>query len=230
MLFPRIPTQPVGTSLWGLILIAAYSFFLRPTLFFFWPDLRPGAMLVLASAVALCLSGIFIWKKKIALGSALKRSHLGPHILLGLSVGCLVVLSPLFLDYLIEKSSLAKEPLFIGAETRSLEQPPLTWLTFLELLVLRPLLGQILLIGVCMQTLAGRVSQMSFILMTACLFPVFFWEFSLGSALVGAVSAGMFCLTGTLYAGLGFHALCGLGGCLTVYVVPRTLTLFGILL
>ncbi|QPJ63402.1 MAG: hypothetical protein G3M70_16565 [Candidatus Nitronauta litoralis] len=172
---------------------------------------------------------LFFTKRILAFGNALKPTHIGPHLLLGLGAGALVALSPLLLNKLINVTALSQELLFKGADLRALEQPPLSMLTLLELFILKPVLGQIMLIGFFMSPIAVRIRTISFALVATLLFPVFYWDFSLGMALIGTISALMFRFTGTLYSGICFQALCSLAGVLVVYVAPKTITLFGVL-
>lgn len=230
MTFPRTVIPPSETSPWILVFVPLYGLIIRPTLFHCWPGLRPWNDWALLAITVTFLVGYYFSKKKLSPGNALNLSHTGPHLFLGLGAGALIVLLPILLDQLIDATPLSQEPLFVGAETRTLEQPPLSFLTIFEIVILRPLLGQFILILYFLQPMTGRVRQISFILLAALLFPVLFWKFSLGVALLGAVSAWMFWFTGTIYAGISFQALCGLAGILVIYVVPRTLTLFGVLL
>lgn len=229
MNFPRTLIPSTDTSPWILLFVPFYGLGLRPALFYFWPALRPWSDWVLLAVMVIFLASYYFSQNKIYPGKALSLTQAGPHLFLGLSAGALVILSPLFLDWLIDSTHLTKQPLFIGAQVRPLEQPPFSQLEGFKLAILRPALGQIILVGFFMQPLAGRTRQINFILLTALLFPVFFWQFSLGMAILGAVSAWMFRFTGTLYAGMSFQALCGYSVILVLYVAPRTLTLFGIL-
>lgn len=229
MIFPRTLIQSTDTSPWILLFIPFYGLGLRPALFYYWPALRPWNDWVLLAVMVIFLVGYYYFNKNLTPGNALNLSHTGPHLFLGLGAGALLVLFPLLLDKLIDVTPLSQELLFVGAESRTLEQPSLSFFTILEIVVLRPLLGQFILAGYFLQALAGQIRPISFVIWGAMLFPVFFWEFSLGMALLGAVSAWMFWFTGTIYAGICFQALCGLAGILVIYVVPRTLTLLGVL-
>ncbi len=229
MTFPRTPIQSTDTSPWLLLFVPFYGLGVRPALFYGWPGLRPWNDWVLLAVTIIFLAGYYFFKKSLSPGNTLSLSQTGPHLFLGLGAGTLITLSPLFLDWLIDVTDLTNQPLFVGAQVRPLEQPPLSPLKGLELAVLRPVLGQLFLIGFFIQPLVGRIRQINFILLTALLFPVFFWQFNLGMAILGAVSAWMFRFTGTLYAGMGFQALCGFSVILVVYAAPRTLTLLGFL-
>ncbi len=229
MPFPRLPIKPAETSPWVLLLVPLYSFLLRPALLTTFPVFRVWNIWVLLGTMILMLLVLFYTNRISSFGNALQPTHAGPHLLLGLCAGALISLFPLLLDQLIIATPLSQEPLFKGADLRALEQPPISLLTLVEIFVLKPFLGQIILIGFLMSPAAGRLRQLSFVILATLMFPVFFWQFSLGLALVGTISGLMYRFTGTLYAGIGFQALCGLAGVLVVYVAPRTITMFGVL-
>ena len=138
MNFPRTPILPSNTSPWIWLFIPFYGLGLRPALFYSWPALRLWSDWVLLAAMLMFLAGYYFSQKKTLPDNALSLTQAGPHLFLGLSAGALVILSPLLLDWFIDATHLTKQPLFIGAQVRPLEQPPFSQFEGLELAILRP--------------------------------------------------------------------------------------------
>ncbi len=201
--------------------------------FVFWrlfPQIRLWELWITAGFTGLmtvvCLKNSS--ERLIAVG--FRSASLKRQLLFGCLGGALVTGTPPLLDFLINSTALAKEALFTGAEGRVLEKPPLTFAIVFKTMVLLPLVSQVLLIGLCLQPLYGKLRPQSLVLISAVLFPLTFWEFSLGAMLIGGISVGYFYLTRSLWAGILFHSFCGLGGLLLAYVYPKGVTLLGILL
>ncbi len=228
MLFPKVPIQPTEASKWPLLALVAFCLVWHTVLASNWPALRSWSLWILFTITVLYIF-VRIRLKKWTEDKLFDSTHVYPHLLSGLVSGGLIISIPLLLDWVINSTSMSSHPLFVGAESRVLEQKPLSARVFIEPLFVRPLLGQVLLIGICLRGFAGRIRTLSFVIMTACLFPVLFWEFNLATFLIGGLSGWMFYFTGTLLAGWLFQMLCGLGGILMFYAVPRTLTILGFL-
>lgn len=228
MLFPKVPIQPADASKGPLIVVVIFCLAWHTIFISNWPALRSWDLWILFAIMLLFIFARTFREKKSE-ARLFDPAHIYPHLVSGLAAGGLLIAVPLLLDWVINTTSMSNHPLFVGAESRALEQKPLSCPVFIEPLLVRPLIGQVLLIGICLRGFAGRIKTLSFAIMTACLFPVLFWEFNLATFLVGGLSGWMFCFTGTLYAGWLFQMLCGLGGILIFYTVPRTLTILGFL-
>ena len=180
---------------------------------------------VLTSALALFIirnrPATFQWSRR----ADFPKGRFGGVIL----AGVLVLFLPPALDLLIETSALAAHPLFRGAQGRVLEALPMSSRSFLQQVILVPFLCQAFLTGYLLPPLAPQMTLGRWLALSAVLFPLTVWKFTLGWAVLGLGSALLFRWTRTWSAPWVFHMCCAFAGWQITYLHPRVVTFLGFL-
>jgi len=216
------PVPPL-LALMGLIVLRPLAFAVYTPLRA-WPD---GLTWVYLGAALL----IFLWTRKVPIESlGLTRRYLKEHLALGVLGGAGILAALPLLDVLIDSTALAGRPLFLGAQSRALDEPPLTVLMILKHVLLVPAMAQTVLVGWLLGPWLQRLRPLQGMTLGGLVFPLAFWDFTLGRALLGFLSALFYYRTGSLTAPFAFHVCCALAGLQLIYVYPRVVTLLGFLL
>jgi len=149
------------------------------------------------------------------------------HLLLGLVPGGLVIAAVPLLDQFIQTSGLADTELFRGANQRVGSPDPIFY-SMIQILFI-PILEQAFFFGFVTQSLIRKMKPASSLYLGTLIFTLAHFDIELGMFFIGFAGAGLYFLTGTIYAGLAFQIACHTGGFLLMEFYPRVLTLLGFL-
>ena len=148
------------------------------------------------------------------------------HLVSGLILILIPILTVIFLDTLIDKTGMAKNDLFTGAELR--KPPDLSSLDFIFGGLLNPIASQIFITGYVLTVLI-RNSSMA-IPGNGILFSIINFNLGIGYIALGMISAGLTRLNGNLLHAIAFGTGCSLAKFLILESYPRITTLLVLLI
>ena len=215
------------TGAWGLklpaLILAGYFCFLLPAVSIFFRESNWAGDYVYPLYYALALFFLAGYCKTNPKTLGFSRDNLWQNILIGGVSGGALVLSVPLLDGLLDVSGLGEAELFAGAELRARQfTSPFAMAGSILLL---PVLEQAFFSGFILQSLLRKFKTVIAVYLSAVIFCAAHFNFSLGGFAVGLITAALFCLTGTLYAGILLQISCGVAAGLIAHVYPRLTTL-----
>ena len=150
------------------------------------------------------------------------RENIFRNILVGgISGGALIISLPL-LDMLVDVSGMGKSELFTGAELRVDHTGGIS--DAILKIVLLPIIEQAFFSGIILQSLLKKLKPITAIYIATIIFTLAHFNFQLSILIIGLTTSYFYYKTGTIYAGILFQILCGVGGMLIQYVYPRLIT------
>lgn len=158
----------------------------------------------------------------------LHKIHWKQNLILG-SVAGLLVLGPIpLIDGFITISGLKDSDLFAGAQNRVVELRLENFDIWVKVLII-PFVEQIFFAGFVFQALLKKFKPSIAIYLSALIFVVLHFNFSLSVLGLGLICSWFFLATGSLTAPILFHTACQIGGILVTHFYPRVVTFLGFL-
>lgn len=223
------------TGAWGLklpaLILLGYFCVLFPTVNIIFREARWAGEILYPAYYALALLLITGFKKSGPGEMGFSRENLRQNILIGGISGAALLLSLPALDGFIDISGLGNNDLFAGAELRAgaIAGEDINFAYMAASTLLLPILEQAFFSGFILQALLRKIKPIAAIYLGAIIFSAAHFNFQLGGFAVGLITATFYYRTGTLYAGIIFQMLCGIGGVLIQYTYPRLITLLAFL-
>lgn len=175
-----------------------------------------------------CVFAYVLGIKNIALAElGFSKQHLKKHLLIGFTLGGLVVSALPFSDFLISYSGLDQNELFSDAanQRNADDWKDLRPLNLVARVLIFPVLTQFFFTGLIFRGLVKKYNPILALYSGAVIFTLGHFKLNLGLFILGIISTFLYRLTGTLYASILFHMGCALAGLLLLYMYPRLITL-----
>lgn len=202
-----------------LYVMACYFIILYPFVQFYLRDMRWASQYAYICFQALALL-IFIripGLKELGWSTL----HIRQNLIIGGTCGITMISTLPLLDLLAKQLDIAK----------SIPAPEARWqIDALFSILLLPLLEQSFFTGFISQSLIKKLSPIPAIYFSAVIFTLAHFTMSLGAFSLGFIAAGLYYLTGTLYAPLVFHISCRLADTLLTHAYPHLVTFLRFLL
>lgn len=214
----------------GLVagLLAIYFLMVFPAVQFFLRGLTPYALHAYSLYFLLALLLLLAVRKISFEDLGLAWPPPVRHLVLGGLLGALPLLALPALDLALSALALDDSELFSGAALRRAEETEaMAWVLWSAVAV--PVLKQAFFTGLVARYFLGRCNPALGIYLAGLVFGLAHFRLSLGLFLLGIAGAGLFRMTGTLYASILFHLGCSLAMEWLVRDYARLVTILGFL-
>jgi membrane protease YdiL (CAAX protease family) len=219
-----IKTEMIGG--WSLkivfLILLGYFFVLFPLVNIGFRDFRWVGEFVYPGYFVLTVALIAAIYKAGPKHFGFSRENIFQNIYIGVISGGALVISLPLLNMLVDVTGLGNSELFTGAELR-VDHTGGTSDAILKV-VFVPIVEQAFFSGILLQSLMKKLKPITAIYIATIIFTLAHFNFQLSILIIALTTSYFYYKTGTIYAGILFQILCGVGGMLIQYVYPRLIT------